>query len=156
VAIAKPIRRVETLEEVIARALVAALRVDPGAALDHLRGRRQVAVPTDELTALTFADAVDAEAAHAILTGWRIFALRTVEAAGSRLWIRWAEPPEPALVRAYFERAVGGLAFRVACEGETLAPLHGGGRLVNPDGRPGSLRAWPRNSLAPLARRAKP
>jgi len=110
-------------------------------------------VSTDTWAVLTLEDRTDAEAAHAVLSGRRIFALRTQEAAGWRLWIRWSEEPDSALVRGYFERLLSGLKFRIACEGQTLAPLHGGGSTVGPDGKPASFAGVPGNSLAPLARR---
>ena len=147
-----------TFDELRARDLAALFQVGFGDALAHLGGVLQLTVSAEEITAATFFDSIDAEAAHAILSKQRVFALRTVEALGSRLWIRWQEPADSELVRLRLGQWLRGLSFRVAAGGKTIAPLYGGGRVFGPDGKPGSFAPgrFPRTSLATLARRLAP
>lgn len=140
-------------DELRAKHLAAAFGLGFADALAHIHGGLRLTVPTEDLTALTFADPTEALAAHAILSKAGVFAVRTEEPAGRRLWIRWAEPPEPRLVVERFGRLLGGLDYRIAVEGETLAPLWSGGRTWGPDGRTRSWTQLPKTSLAPLARR---
>lgn len=142
-----------TFDERRARNLAALFAVDYLDALSHIHGGQRLVVPTVDLTALTFGDPTDALAAHAVLSNAGFFAIRTQEPAGHRLWIRWAEPPEPELVKQRFAKLFGGLHYRIAAEGETLAPLWGGGRTLGPDGKPRSWTQFPKTPLAPLARK---
>jgi hypothetical protein len=123
----------------------------------HLFGRLRLTIDAGEAgwSVLTFTSQLDAEAAQALLSAQRIYSLRTEERVGSRIWIRWSEAPDPGVTRGFFERLLGReLAYRLAVEGPTLAPLHSGGSIVGPDQKAANfLPRGPRNRLGVLARK---